>query len=344
MKIDRRDRIIMNIVALNCRVTIASLARATKLSKDAVTYRLARLEGAGAIQSRMLMIDSRRLGFTRYHFLIRLDAGRKTRKDIIANISGHPFVMWVNSFVGSYDIQVIVDAIDARHLDRIRTDLVGLCKNAIKHYSVLTHLSDLEFTNLLPAIETGVTLTGEDDGSFSGLVARRTYGVSPDFSRVAVTRAELRCLETLADDPRISISDAARALSVDRATMRKRMGNLIRQGVILSFATIFGNEFFGVTTYYLLVRLNQNISRKNLLAPFKRLTTVFYAGQMLGDFDLIVYVNASSPQELNASIDSLREGLEDYIINYELLVQDRVHYWRHYTRGIHTLLLERSDR
>ena len=60
----------------------------------------------------------------------------------------------------------------------------------------------------------------------------------------------------------------------------------------------------------------------------------FYAGKMVGDYDLIVYLNARTPQELNESITLFRVSLDKYIISTELLVQDAVHHWKQFTRHI----------
>ena len=91
-------------------------------------------------------------------------------------------------------------------------------------------------------------------------------------------------------------------------------------------------------TYYLLVRVIQDTPDIILKKPFIELTNIFYAGKMIGDYDLILYLNARNPEELNSSIELFKSHLGKYIVNYDLLVQDKVHYWRQYTKGLNDSL------
>ncbi len=48
-----------------------------------------------------------------------------------------------------------------------------------------------------------------------------------------------------------------------------------------------------------------------------------------------------APQELNESIYRFRSGLRGYIISHDLLVQDGVCHWKHFTPGIYQGCKER---
>jgi hypothetical protein len=59
------------------------------------------------------------------------------------------------------------------------------------------------------------------------------------------------------------------------------------------------------------------------------------AGKMIGDYDMILYLNARTPDELNASIEIFRSEIDKYIIHYDLLLQDKVHHWKQFSEGIY---------
>lgn len=333
--LSRSDLALLGILAQNCRTSTTTIASAVRLSRDTVANRIRKLSEERVLSQFMLMIDARRLGFTRYHLLLHLDCGTEERMRYISRMAKHPFVMWINTFVGRFDLQLIVDARDSFHLDRIRAELFAACEQRIKHYMLLTHLSDLEFTNLLPATDLRIRFDREDDGSFGKFATCRNYPVEPEFHRVSYNRLDLELLNALADDPRLSITELAARCETDRVTARRHVIRLIEQKVIRSFAAITDGRRLGAVTYYLLVRMRQNTPRSVMQRPFRRLNNIFYAGHMLGDYDMILYLNARSPQELNSSIDSFRTELETQILQYDLLVQEGVHFWRHYTNGIH---------
>jgi len=318
------------------------LARTFKVSKDTVSYRIRQLEESKLISGYVLFIDARKLGFTRYHILIQFENVPK-REDLYQRLSDHESVMWVNSFIGRFDIQIIVDAVDGFHLNKIREELFSLCGHAIKNYLILTHLADLEFTQLNPVLDFGTTFARESDQSFSAELTTRSFPVSQDFKAVTVDLVDLEILRTLAESPNASLVSIADAAKCERQTAKKHILRLIENGVILNFGAIPNLIQLDFVTYYLLVRLEQDTPFEEMKHPFLELNNIFYAGRMIGDYDMILYLNARNPQELNRSIQLFRKKLKNRILNYDLLVQDRVHYWRQFTPGIYRLLRKKLE-
>lgn len=338
---DKKDLQIMEIFAQNCRVSHTTIAQALKVSKDTISYKIKRLEKSEFIKQYVLFVDARRLGFTRYHILIKFEAGIKDKQKLYDELSRHKFVMWINSFIGRYDLQIIVDAIDGFHLNKIREDLFKICKNKIKEYFILTHLSDLEFTQLSPVLDLKTRFQKKLDHSFSSILATRNFPVDPDFEKYEPTEAEIEILRLLADNPQESLIDISRKLKIDRNTVKKRIINLIQNKIILNFGGIPNHSKQGFITYYLLVRVEQETPLDILKKPFAKLQNIFYAGKMIGDYDMILYLNARNPQELNSSIELFKSEIESYIVYYDLFVQDKVHYWRQFTSGIYENLMSR---
>ena len=342
MKVDKSYLQLLEILAQNCRISHAEIGRALKVSKDTASYRIRQLEESKLITDYVLFIDARKLGFTRYHVLIQFENVSK-QEDLYQRLSGHELVMWVNSFIGRFDIQIIVDALDGFHLNRIREELFSLCGHSIKNYLILTHLADLEFTQLNPVLDFGTTFTKESDQSFSAELTTRNFPVSPEFEAVSVDMVDLEILRTLSESPNASLVSIAEKAKCERQTAKKRILRLIEKGVILNFGAIPNLTQLDFITYYLLVRLEQDTSFEEMKRPFLDLNNIFYAGRMIGDYDMILYLNARNPQELNRSIQLFRNKLKNRILNYDLLVQDRVHHWRQFTLGIYRMLREKLE-
>ncbi|MEK6959886.1 MAG: Lrp/AsnC family transcriptional regulator [Nanoarchaeota archaeon] len=340
---DSKDLKILNILAQNCRIANTTIATALHISKDTVTYRIRQLQSQGYLRQYMLFVDARRLGFTRYHILIRFDPAIEDKKKIIERTARHPFVMWINTFIGRYDAQIIVDASNGFHLNSIREELFRTAKHGIQEYTVLTHLLDLEFTQLSPIIDVETSFTRKDDSSFSKSLTTRNFPVGADFDRYLPLRVENEILRLLADDPCSSLVDIASKVGTDRQTVKKHIQTLINHKVILNFGGITDHSKFGFITYYLLVRITQDTPLQTLKQPFASLHNIFYAGRMLGDYDMIIYLNARNPQELNESIELFKSKLGKHILHYDLLVQDRVHHWRQYSAGIHDHLVKSKE-
>ncbi|NQZ84195.1 MAG: AsnC family transcriptional regulator [Nanoarchaeales archaeon] len=332
---DKKDLQIMEIYAQNCRIPTTTIAKALKLSKDTISYKINNLIKQKHIKQNILFIDSRVLGFTRYHILLRFDIGVKNKQDIIKLISKHKYVMWTNSFIGRYDLQIILDATDSFHLNKIREELFELCENKIKEYIILTHLSDLEFTQLNPILNLNTKFQKKLDHSFSNILCTKSFPVSKDFVKYNPTLKEIEILNILSQNPQESLINISRELNIDRNTVKKKIINLIEKKVIINFGAIPNLSKQGFVTYFLLVRIKQNTPHEILKKPFLKLQNIFYAGNFIGDYDLILYFNARNPEELNSSIELFKKHTEEYIIHYDLLVQDKNYNWIQFTKGIY---------
>ncbi|MFA6072862.1 MAG: winged helix-turn-helix transcriptional regulator [Candidatus Woesearchaeota archaeon] len=335
---DKKDHQILELLAQNCRIPHTTIAQALKISKDTVNYKINTLEKTNILKQYILFIDSRILGFTRYHILLNFDSNLNNKEEIYKKISEHKFVMWINTFIGRFDLQIIVDAKDAFHLNQIKDDLFECCNNKIKEHIILTHLYDLEFTNLNPLLNLKTSFKKKDDHSFSSSLCPKNFPVSQNFNTYYPDKIELQLLSSLSKNPKESLIELGRKLNVNRSTIKKKITNLIENKVILNFGGITNQIKQEFITYYLLVRLDQSTPKSILKLPFEKLQNIFYAGKMLGDYDLILYLTARTPEELNSSIELFKEHIEQYIIHYDILIQDKVHYWKQFTQGLYESL------
>lgn len=248
--------------------------------------------------------------------------------------------MWVNSFIGLYDLQIIVDAKDGFQLNQIREELFILCEHQIQEYIILTHLYDLEFTQLNPILELKTDFKKKNDNSFSAKLSTKRFPVSQEFKKYKLDVIEIKLLEKLADNPKARLNDLANKININRSTVKKKIEKLIDNKIILNFGGIPNLSELGFITYYMLVRIEQETPYEVLKKPFTKLKNIFYAGKMIGNYDMILYLNARTPQELKTSIEQFKEEIGEYILHYDLLVQDEVYHWRQFTQGIKNQLKE----
>ncbi|MGV8150143.1 MAG: Lrp/AsnC family transcriptional regulator [Candidatus Woesearchaeota archaeon] len=332
---NKKDFQILELMAQNCRIPNTTIAQAMNTSKDTVAYKIKNLEKEEWIKQYVLFIDSRKLGFTRYHILIKFDSSVRNKQELFVKIASHKSIMWINSFIGRFDSQIIIDAYDGFDLNRIKEELFTLCDHKIQEYLILTHLSDLEFTQLNPVLDSGIKFEKKLDHSFSSILTTRRFPVGENFETYNPSAIEIEILKLMADNPRISLIEMSKILKTSRITVKERIKNLIIKKVILNFGGIPNLHKMGFVTYYLLVRLNQNTPIEIMKKPFHKLRNIFYAGRMIGDYDMILYLNARNPKELDESIEQFKTDIGNYIMHYDLLVQDKVHHWRQYTEGIY---------
>lgn len=77
-------------------------------------------------------------------------------------------------------------------------------------------------------------------------------------------------------------------------------------------------------------------------SSFEKRRNIFSAGRMVGDYDMTLYLNARTPEELPQRISLYKKELRSQIIHYDPLVRDRVHYWGQFTPGIFNYFAKQS--
>ena len=130
MDINQRDSAILNILGRNCRVPYTVLADVVRLSPNSVRYRVEALEEQGVIGDYALVIDLRPLGFTRHHVLLRLGCSADRIHEVCKKLATCPSSVWVASYVGAYDVQIIVDSHSTFSLNNILKELFALADSS----------------------------------------------------------------------------------------------------------------------------------------------------------------------------------------------------------------------
>ena len=341
---DIKNLRIMEILAHNCRISDAAVSDSVHLSKDAVNSRIRKLESEKYILDYLLFIDSRRLGYTRYQLLLQLNSEIHDKEIIYKKLKDLPFVIWINTFLGRYDLQIIVDAKDEFHLNELRQKIFHICSNKVRDHKILICLSEFEFTNLNPEIEQKTKFKKKNDYSFSLLAGKSNFAGGREYKLSKINYLDVELLKLLSDNPKVSLVELSNKLKIDRKTVRKKIIKLIQEVVISSFATIINPTKFGYVTYALYARIIQNTSDEVLKKPLEKLKNIFFAARMMGDYDFIFYLYAKSPEELNKTLEEFKKGIGNNLVFFDLFIQDKVLFWKHYTEGMHQDLKEKVQK
>lgn len=121
MNVDETDRALLRALARDARQSTGALARALGLSQPAVWRRIRRLEEAGVIAGRRVVLDREALGFGVTVFLgVKLATkGRVSLEDFERAVSAIPEVQSVEHVLGMYDYRLRVVARDISDFERV---------------------------------------------------------------------------------------------------------------------------------------------------------------------------------------------------------------------------------
>lgn len=121
MTLDETDRRILRILTRNAALPTGQLGRQLGLSQPATWRRIRRLQDAGVLADRRLVLNAQALGFAVTVFLgIKLATkGRVSLEDFERAITGIPEVQTVDHVLGLYDYRVRVVARDLADFERV---------------------------------------------------------------------------------------------------------------------------------------------------------------------------------------------------------------------------------
>ncbi len=119
--LDDLDRALLRLLVADASQPAAALGRALGLSQPATWRRIKRLQDAGILRGRRLVLDAQRLGFGVTVFLgIKLATkGRVSLEDFERAVSAIPEVQVVTHVLGLYDYRLRVVARDLADFERV---------------------------------------------------------------------------------------------------------------------------------------------------------------------------------------------------------------------------------
>jgi Lrp/AsnC family transcriptional regulator, leucine-responsive regulatory protein len=119
--LDDTDRAILRALAADATLSAGALGRRLGLSQPAAWRRIKRLQEAGAIKGRRLVLDHEKLGFGVTVFLgVKLATkGRVSLEDFERAVTAIPEVQTVEHILGLYDYRLRVVARDISDFERV---------------------------------------------------------------------------------------------------------------------------------------------------------------------------------------------------------------------------------
>ncbi|NOZ89245.1 MAG: Lrp/AsnC family transcriptional regulator [Crenarchaeota archaeon] len=123
-------------------------------------------------------------------------------------------------------------------------------------------------------------------------------------SKGGLDEIDMKLLQLLRDNARMSYSRLAQELGLSESAVRKRLAKLIKMGVIKKFTIIYdtGNEIRA----FILVRTQPPVSVPEVSEKILQMKHVEAVYEVTGDYDILVVVRGEAIKDVNESIDYIR--------------------------------------
>ncbi len=305
--IDLKDKKILALLDFSARLPLASLAKATGLTKQTVDYRIKSLIKRGIIEGFFPVINTPMLGYKYCRIFVQFDsAGAKTEKKLFDYIFKHQNLFWAFSLGGEYDHLLIYWVEIPSKFERIVPEFEALFGDGIRKKSeqVITNVIHLSHKN------------------FEFKKAHR-FDLKETNTRIALDETDKAILHELSLDARQSLVEIAKKTSSGPKVVSYRIRRMESEGFLVGFRPIINYEKLGLTYYKVFFNLAFHDVKE--FDQFERFLlnnpkTLFIVKGVGMEGDLDVELLAENNQEFFEFIQETKKSFPHLIRDYKYLI------------------------
>ena len=154
VKLDAKDKKIVEQLQKNCRQTIQEIAKATKLPRDVVVYRIKKMEDQKVIRAHHTMLNPQKLGYPLYVYVLFSCHNIKPEEEtkFLNYLKSHKQIIYVAKNSGKYDFTIGVCAKDYMDFDNVIRDIRQKFSDVIKDIESLPTVQEYKYDYMVDLI------------------------------------------------------------------------------------------------------------------------------------------------------------------------------------------------
>ena len=310
--LDARDRKLLLAIDFHARDSYAHLAKAVGSSKQAVDYKLKRLQKLGVIKGYYALVDTTLLGYFYCRLLVTLQgASDEVINEITKELLKEKRVLWLLTTQGQYDLLIDLWTLGLDEFRVFAEDFMSRFGKYVKRKSENIITNTIHFQNRY--------LTRQS--------STEEFRLKQSDKRVQIDDIDRKLLSELCKDARIHVVKLAKVVKLSSVAVARRIRNLEREGVIAGYRPNIDHNKLGFGYYKILLNLSIP-SRENLHAVkeyIKHQPLSLYIVEGVGipgdlDFEIV----AQSPFQIDELIRKLRSTFPGLISDYAALLYTSV--------------------
>jgi DNA-binding Lrp family transcriptional regulator len=150
VKLDEIDIKILSSLCNDSRVSSIQISKKVKISADAVSKRIKRLEKSNVIRNYILVLDNEKLNLLHYKVLLKIgNFDQKKEKEFLDFCKAHKNITFYNKSIGSWEIEIDLEVEKSKDFREVMRALKQKFADSTKEYFSLI-IYDIQKFNFLP--------------------------------------------------------------------------------------------------------------------------------------------------------------------------------------------------
>jgi|GEM_PF-3140141 len=340
IKLDKKDREIINILTLNSRTPLSQIAKLLNTSTEVINYRYNNLRKKQIITDVFTIVDPKILGVHRYVVYLQFHAlSQEKMKLVINDFLKNKYINWVIETGGKWEVILMFETIYEEKYDEILESIISPIKEFLNDQMVsnvkeFVHKSSRYIRNL----KKKSYYEGKVDFPYDKEFNRKNK------EKQKIDETDILLLKQIHEDSRLSLTELGERLKISRDTVDYRIKKMIRAKIIKGF--ILRLNYFLLDYQYTTIMLKlRTVSQKrkreflNYIYEDER----FYAlMEQIGTWDLSLMMFFANAKDLRDFLILIKEKFSDVIHSHESVIYFDQYYYTYLCDGVVEELIARA--
>jgi len=336
MKLTLTQKRILELLSINCRFSNKDIAKSINVSEDTVDYQINKLIKEKKLAQYSIQFNYFQLGYSLYHIFIRIS---ETNVDY-AKLNAIQTLISINSSYGKFDLQLIALVKEAQDLDKTIKKIESILD--IKEISICQFSDQYKtFTNILSPFKVNTKIPqNKKNRTYKLNTPLYPYADPRTKERFSLDKTDKKIIKELLKEPRIKFSDLARITKINHETIRYRINNYVKEGLITNFGLIHDFKKYDLYASCILLKLT-NTNDQEFKAYLENNHHIFFSPKLIGEYSCIIYLLSSNPIELGNQLRKMKTILKKSLISMDLLPIEHLYKYKQFPEDLlrmnHTL-------
>lgn len=306
IKLTKKDKLLLNNLMKNARLSISQIAKSIGVSKEVANYRLKRLENQKLIKGYYPIIDISGLGYQSYRIQIKYNTNNiEIKKQILDYLRSQEIVSWIYELAGKWDLVVLFWVKNVTEYNGFYDELMT---NYGQYFQdkLLTIVTKIHYFK-----RNMVTEIKDRSAIISGLNSRA----------ISIEQIDFDILEELLKNARMPLQQIATKHKVTINAIKYRMKKLEDGKILLGYRPDIDVSKIDLDYFKIQLILNNSQEKNKLLGILYDNNHTIYITESIGPFDLEFEADYHQISELIEFIDKIRETIN--IKNYDIIFENK---------------------
>ncbi|MFX0126137.1 MAG: Lrp/AsnC family transcriptional regulator [Candidatus Hodarchaeota archaeon] len=305
VKIDVKDRKILYELDINSRQSIPQISKKVGLHKNAVRYRIKRLEKNGIITNYYTAIDSHKLGYMVLKFYTKYqNATSSIKREIIDYFTSNKTTWVVCSIEGAFDLDVIFWV---KNLNQFYSFWQKTLNIYGKYFKDPTFLFQIQAISFRPSY-----LIDKDKKP-----QNEKFEITGSGSITQIDELDYQLLKIIASQARLSLIDIIKTLKVSSNIVRYRLKKLTKLDIIQGYRTNIDISKLGYVSVKADLFLNKHEERNKIIKYLKCNPYIVCIMTSIGYSHLEIELNVENMVHFYNIMQDVIDKFPDIIQNYQ---------------------------